>query len=227
MRPAHSFQPPAAARDERRSEYDAWAETYPATAHNPVMRAEQAVVEPVLRRLSPRRALDVGTGSGRYLDVLTSIGASVVGVDFSMGMLTKSRGSRICADARRLPIRSASVDLVNASLMVGDVDDLPAWAREMTRVLVSGGHLVYSDFHPNWTRFDWHRTFRAADGTTHEIPFEPHALDAHAEALSHAGLTLRTLRECPLVDAGDGAVRRFRRQYGDAAVLVIIHATAR
>ena len=227
MRPALSPQPAAAARDERRSEYDAWAETYPATAHNPVMRAEQAVVEPVLRRLSPRRALDVGTGSGRYLDVLTSIGASAVGVDFSMRMLTKSRGSRVCADARRLPIRSASMDLVNASLMVGDVDDLAAWAREMTRVLVSGGHLVYSDFHPNWTRFDWRRTFRDAGGATHEIPFEAHALETHAEAVVDAGLTLRTLRECPLVDVGDDAASRFRRQYGDAAVLVIIHATAR
>ena len=57
-----------------RAKYDLWAATYPPFAHNPVMLAEQSVVEPLLRRLGPRRALDVGTGSGRYLDLLAGIG---------------------------------------------------------------------------------------------------------------------------------------------------------
>jgi len=211
----------------RIADYDAWAATYPAVAHNPVMRAEQAVVEPLLFRLRPKRALDVGTGSGRYLDMLASAGANAVGVDFSMGMLAKSRTRRICGDARALPIRSAAVDLVNASLMVGDIDALGAWAREMARVLAPGGHLVYSDFHSNWTRFGWRRTFRDAAGALRELPFEPHATDDHRHALSAAGLTIELAHEARLVDDRDRAVRDFRQRWGDVAVVLVLHATKR
>jgi malonyl-CoA O-methyltransferase len=235
MRPATSRQPPTAASDaERRVEYDAWAATYPAVAHNPVMRAEQAIVEPLLRDIAPRSAIDVGTGSGRYLDVLTSSGARAIGIDFSMEMLTRKssprglrRVNRVCADARALPIRSASVDLVNASLMVGDIADLPAWVREIERVLVPGGHLVYSDFHPNWTRFDWRRTFRDAAGALHELPFEPHRLDEHLGALADAGLALTHVRETGLAADGDRAVRSFRARWGDPSVVVVLHAIKR
>ena len=39
-----------------RAAYELWAETYPAVAHNPLMRAEQSVVEPVLARARATRA---------------------------------------------------------------------------------------------------------------------------------------------------------------------------
>ena len=225
MRSAPSSDAPA--RADQRAEYDAWAATYPAVAHNPVMRAEQTVVEPLLRRLSPRRALDVGCGSGRYLTLLASLGASAVGVDFSFGMLSQSRGARVCADARCLPIRRASVDLVNASLMVGDLPDLRSWTREAARVLRPGGDLVYSDFHPNWTHLGWRRTFRDSAGALHDLPFAAHGLDRHLDALAAAGLSLHLLREATLGADRDPAVRGFRRQWGDPAVIVVVHATRR
>src|SRR5262249_29829559 len=75
---------------EPRAAYELWADTYPAVAHNPLMRLEQSIVEPTLRQLRAVRALDVGTGSGRYLPLLRATGAAVVaGVDFSIAMLTR------------------------------------------------------------------------------------------------------------------------------------------
>ena len=75
-----------------RAAYELWADTYPAIAHNPLMRVEQEVVQPLLAQCRARRALDVGTGSGRYLPLLTSSGAStVVGVDFSLAMLASTK----------------------------------------------------------------------------------------------------------------------------------------
>src|SRR5262245_55602811 len=132
---------------EGRAAYELWADTYPAVAHNPLMRVEQDIVEPLLGQLRASRALDLGTGSGRYVPVLQAIGATVVGVDFSMAMLAHGQGHRVCADACRLPVRRGAFDLVNASLMVGDVAQLDALVREMARALSGGGHLVYSDFH--------------------------------------------------------------------------------
>ena len=211
----------------RRAAYELWADTYPAIAHNPLMRAEQEVVQPLLARLRARCALDVGTGSGRYLPLLSSTGAAaVIGVDSSFAMLARvSPGrTRLCADACRLPFRRGTFDLINASLMVGDVADLAGWSREMARALSFGGHLVYSDFHPSWAQYGWSRTFRAADGEVHEIPFHAHSIDDHLTALRASGFRVLAIREPRFKDDADPAVKAFRRRWRNPRVIVVFHA---
>jgi len=259
-----------------RALYDKWADTYPGVAHNPLMRLEQEIVESILMTVRPRRALDVGTGSGRYLPILARAGAAkVVGADFSMAMLRRvartATGSDpsmlsgpgksalgsdpiinsglgksalgsdptinsgpgesalgsdplVCADARRLPFARHSFDLVNASLMVGDVTDLPAWTAEMARVLGRGGHLVYSDFHPSWTEHGWKRTFRDRSGAAHELAFAAHQIEDHLAALDAAGLRPTAIREPRFRDDSDPAVKAFRRRWRNPPVVVVFHA---
>ncbi len=236
--------------------YELWADTYPAIAHNPLMRTEQAVVEPLLAQCRARRALDVGTGSGRYLPLLAPSGAStVVGVDFSLAMLARGAEMRradpvapreypvaqrfstaipagpkpratscVCADACRLPFRRGTFDLINASLMVGDVPDLGGWCREMARALSVGGHLVYSDFHPSWAQYGWSRTFRTADGDVREIPFHAHAIEDHLTALGESGFHVLAIREPRFKEDGDSAVKAFRRRWRNPRVIVVFHA---
>jgi malonyl-CoA O-methyltransferase len=210
-----------------RDAYELWAESYPPVAHNPLMRVEQDVVEPLLARIRATRALDVGTGSGRYLPLLRATGASaVVGVDFSLAMLRRGAAAgRVCGDACRLPFQRASFDLINASLMVGDVADLGAWTREMARVLSLGGQLVYSDFHPSWAKRGWRRTFRSADGELHEVAFNPHTIDQHLAALDQAGLAVRTIREPRLnmSSGGESGLLAFQRRWGHPQVVVVFH----
>ena len=176
--------------------YELWADSYESSAHNPLMRVEESVVERLLRTISALRALDVGTGSGRYLPLLAATGAAVVGVDLSMAMLARGAGpKRICADACALPFRRATFQLVNASLMVGDIANLRAWTAELARVLTTGGHLVYSDVHPTWVEQGWQRTFRDGAGALRAVRFEPHSIDDHLLAIEAAGLTIRAIRE--------------------------------
>jgi malonyl-CoA O-methyltransferase len=206
-----------------RTAYALWANTYAASAHNPLMQAEEAVVARLLMHAPARRALDVGTGSGRYLPVLAETGAAVVGIDLSMPMLRSPQttalapGSRpparVCADACRLPFRRATFDLVNASLMVGDIMDLRGWSAEMARVLAAGGHLVYSDFHPMWTEKGWQRTFRDGSGRLRALAFQPHSIDDHLDALEAARFRVLAIRE-PRLKVG-------RRE---SPVLVVFHA---
>jgi malonyl-CoA O-methyltransferase len=200
-----------------REAYERWAETYPAEAHNPLMQAEQAIVARIIEHLPPskvKRALDVGTGSGRYLPVLAASAASVFGIDLSMAMLRRGEGPRrVCADACCLPFGRAAFDLINASLMVGDVGDLAAWVREMARVLTIGGHLVYSDFHPVWSERGWQRTFRSADGALHAVEYRPHAIEDHLDAIGGAGLRVLAIRE-----------PRLRIGRADTPVVAIFHA---
>jgi malonyl-CoA O-methyltransferase len=212
-----------------REAYELWAESYPPLAHNPLMRIEQDVVGPLLAHIRARRALDVGTGSGRYVPMLKATGAAtVLGVDFSLAMLRRGAEApgRVCGDACRLPFKRAAFDLVNASLMVGDIADLGAWTREMARVLATGGQLVYSDFHPSWVQRGWSRTFKSADGATHDICFNPHAIDDHLAALERAGFSVRAIRE-PRFNPTHGeepGILAFRRRWGNPQVVVVFHA---
>ena len=187
------------------------------------------MVEPLLAQIRARRALDVGTGSGRYVPLLRATGASVVlGLDFSLAMLRRGSASgRVCGDACRLPFRRGAFDLINASLMAGDIADIGVWTREMARALTTGGHLVYSDFHPSWAQRGWSRTFQSADGETHDISFNPHAIDDHLAALAQAGLRVRTIREPRFGlqrDAAEPGIKAFRRRWGNPPVVVVFHA---
>lgn len=184
--------------------YARWAETYPPRAHNPLMELEQSAVEPIIRTLRPLRALDVGTGTGRYLSLLSAVGArTVVGVDLSLPMLSHNAHSRarVCGDACRLPFADGSFDLVCSSLMAGDVEHLDRWIGEAARVLAPNGHLVYSDFHPDGTSNGWRRTFRTGEGQQFELSFFPHAIDQHVTLLGETSLSVRAIRE-PRLDRG-------------------------
>jgi SAM-dependent methyltransferase len=183
----------------------------------------------LLAQIDAQRALDVGTGSGRYLPLLAANGARVIGVDLSLAMLAHveepveavaAKGRRaqsarriVCADACRLPFRRGTFDLVNASLMVGDITDLAGWVREVCRVLTLRGHLVYSDFHPSWRKNGWQRTFRDANGVLHAVAYQPHSIDDHLAALAKAGMAVQAIREPRLKIA--------RR---DTPVVVVFHA---
>lgn len=200
--------------------YAVWAESYPPHAHNPVMEAEQSVVAPMIAAARPRRALDVGTGTGRNLCLLEAAGARLaVGVDLSMAMLLRRTPSAraVCGDGCRLPFPNTSFDLVCASLMVGDVADLPAWAAEAARVLMPGGHLIYSDFHPAWAQQGWRRTFKTVDGRLFEVSYVSRTIEEHVRCVQRAGLSVRHVREPRLTVRASPVVAVFHAVKGGIA----------
>lgn len=207
--------------------YALWAATYPPEAHNALMRAEQAVVAPMISAAAPSRALDVGTGTGRYVPVITAAGARfVVGVDLSMAMLAAhEQGTRrVCGDACRLPFRRGAFDLISSSLMVGDIERVDVWVRELARLLAPGGHAIYSDFHPSWALQGWQRTFRAVDGRAFRLPYHPHTIDEHLSAFDAHGFDVRAIREPRLPPEGGSRIDYRKRS---TPVVVAFHAVKR
>ncbi len=97
----------------------------------------------------PRRALDLGTGTGRAAFILARrySEAEVVGADLAGAMLTEARdrtppelADRVRfeeADAERLPYPDASFDLVSLANMIPFFD-------ELARVTAPGGAVVFS-----------------------------------------------------------------------------------
>ena len=184
-----------------RQAYDEWAPDYPAEAHNPLMHAEEEAMIARLQggsRQEIARVLDAGAGTGRYTRILRNVGARmVVSLDWSREMLRRQAADteRVCGDAMRLPFADGAFDLVNASLMAGDISDLCAWLSEIARVLAPNGRVIYSDFHPSWHERGWRRTFQDKLGRTIALPCHPHSQAAHRDSLVEAGLRLEGIDE--------------------------------
>lgn len=100
----------------------------------------------VLDRIAWRgdeRVLDVGSGSGAYGPKVRERAPRYIAGDLSLGMLRAvERAPRVNLDVTRLPIRTASCDVVLANHMLYHVADRQAAVAEIGRVLRPGGVLL-------------------------------------------------------------------------------------
>jgi SAM-dependent methyltransferase len=96
----------------------------------------------------PRRVLEVGGGEGELAErIQNELGAEVVGVDQSKGMVEVQRAKGIDArvgDAQQLPFDDGEFDVAVAAWMLYHVADLDQTLGELARVLKPGGVLVAS-----------------------------------------------------------------------------------
>lgn len=112
------------------------------------------VLDPVMlpRALSrsPRKALDVGCGEGRFCRMLKTHGVAVTGIDPTPALLAAARArDRECtyleAAAERLPFDDHAFDLVISYLSLIDIPDMQAAIAEMARVLNPGGAVLIAN----------------------------------------------------------------------------------
>jgi ArsR family transcriptional regulator len=116
-------------------------------------------VEAALLALVPEhgagRLLDIGTGTGRVLELLAPRVSQGIGVDASKAMLALARsrlaraGLAHCsvrlADMYRLPLAEASFDLAIVQMVLHYAEDPPGVLAEAARVLRPGGRLILID----------------------------------------------------------------------------------
>ena len=107
------------------------------------------------RRLAVRKlqltptdtVLDLGCGTGDFLELLGATGARRIGLDFSGGMLLEARRLRPGAlvaqgDARKLPLGTASISALVSGFTLRNFSPLEPAIVEMGRVLAAGGRLA-------------------------------------------------------------------------------------
>ena len=165
------------------------------TRHSALQRT---VEDRLLERLdyfetTPQRILDVGCGPGRASSILRRRwkGAQVIALDLALPMLQRVRPgwrrplTRLCADARAIPLPDASIDLLLSNLCVQWIDDLPQLFDEFRRVLRPGGYLALSTFGPD-TLHELREAWAAADTSSHVNAFPDIA--RIGDALMAAGL---------------------------------------
>ena len=199
---------------EPREAYALWATSYPAHAHNPVMRAEErAMLGLMPDALHGQAVLDVGCGSGRYmLHALRRGAARVTGVDLSPQMLERA-GTELAAlhaDApvalvqgslAALPLPDARADLTVCGLVVGHLDDLAQSLAELRRVTRPGGTLLCSDVHPIGHALGWRRDFKSG-GRRYAVRHTQHLYSHWHAACAGLGLRIERVLE-PMLDPAD------------------------
>jgi len=176
-----------------------WSSSFDQTL-NPLLALEQRLLLPELRPLEGQRLLDVGCGTGRWMDIARERGAQVTGVDLTRQILEvagrkpRLSGQVVLGDASRLPLVSAGFDVVVCSFVLGYLDQRDLSIREMSRVVRPGGRIIMSDLHPEALRQGWTSSFRDAK-TVYEIERQQYGLEDIRAAARHSGLQERKLIE--------------------------------
>jgi ArsR family transcriptional regulator len=107
--------------------------------------------------------LDLGTGTGRLLELFAPLYARAVGVDMSRDMLAVARANLDRAGLTRVQVRQADIfllptpaghfDFVSLHQVLHYLDDPAAAIREAARALAPGGRLLIADFAPHELEF--------------------------------------------------------------------------
>ncbi len=127
------------------------------------LHVDEGVVEAAIQDLLVGEAhdtlLDIGTGTGRMLQLLGDRVREAIGVDQSRDMLAVARTNlsqpqhRNCnvrqADMYQLPFNDRSFDLVILHMVLHFADEPSDVIREAARVLKPGGTFVVVDFAPH------------------------------------------------------------------------------
>jgi ArsR family transcriptional regulator len=137
-----------------------WNETR--ALHIPEKEVDAAILD-LLGDNAGGDLVDLGTGTGRVLELLAPRAKSGVGVDLSREMLAIARHSLDRPELRHvqvrqgdlyaLPLESASADLVTLHLVLHYLDDPAAALLEAARLLRPGGRLLIVDFAPHNLEF--------------------------------------------------------------------------
>jgi ubiquinone/menaquinone biosynthesis C-methylase UbiE len=145
----------AARRGPHRSLFDLWSTFYDAPlVQRLTYRPEQDAVLIRLREVAPKRVLDIGCGTGQLAArVRGELGPSVVGCDFSDGMLARARARDrsvgwVRGDAGQLPFADGRFDAVVSTEAFHWFPNPRGALAELHRVLVPDGHLLISLVNP-------------------------------------------------------------------------------
>jgi ArsR family transcriptional regulator len=159
-------------------------------------------VEAAMRALAPTAGVDLmvdlGTGTGRMLEVFADLYARAIGVDVSHEMLAYAR-SRVTAaglahvqvrhgDLYHLALADGAADLVVMHQVLHFLSDPRAALLEARRVLAPGGTLIVVDFAP-------HDLEALREAQAHERLGFSHMQVAHW--LAEAGIEAVAIRDLP------------------------------
>jgi ubiquinone/menaquinone biosynthesis C-methylase UbiE len=184
-----------------RDAYTHWSATYDQD-RNLTRDLDQFVTRQVLTGLRFQTILEIGCGTGKNSVFLAEIGARVLALDFSPGMLARARNKAssgnvafALADLNRpWPIQGQSADLIACNLVLEHIRDLDFVFAQASRILAPGGRFFVCELHPFRQYLGTQANFPGQQGAV-QIPAFVHHLSDFTGAAEIQGLALVQLRE--------------------------------
>jgi ubiquinone/menaquinone biosynthesis C-methylase UbiE len=184
----------------QREAYREWAATF--DQGTPILALESRILQPLMPDVAGKRFVDLGCGTGRWLQWAVDHGAHAFGADLSHEMLqvaaAKPKLARriVQAEAMRTPFRDASADIVLSALVIGHMRPIADAMAELARVAAPGAIVIVSDFHPDALKRGWKRTFKSGADTV-ELESDSYPISE----LAHPDLILEKWIEPPFGEA--------------------------
>jgi malonyl-CoA O-methyltransferase len=203
--------------DEIAAAYDQWSSVYE-TNENATRDLARSVLRQQLNDLHGRDVLEIGCGTGLNTRYLAEHSRSVLGIDFSAGMLAQARRNISASNVRfeqadirqgwSLPERA--FDVVVCMLVLEHIEDVDHVFREAARLLRSGGEFFVCELHPyrqlqgGQAQFTQHET-----GEIIRVPAYLHDISDYVNAGVRSGFEL--LRMLEWRDGGEAAKKEVPR----------------
>src|SRR5215469_1255718 len=219
----------AASRDA----FTLWSRVYDHQA-NPLLSLEERFLAELLLPVKGLDVVDVGCGTGRWLQRLSPFGpSSLTGVDSSPEMVGCAReklgasATVLVGEAESMPLRSSSADLIVASFVTSYLPEIYRLAAEVRRVARPTARVYLSDLHPaTASACRWRRSFKSA-GTEVELPTYRHSVTEVIDWFEAFGFDVSLLLE-PAFESPEreilqaaGKIEAFHAAAGRPAIYIL------
>jgi len=204
------------------------------TETNPILSLERRFLEPLLPHVRGLDVVDLGCGTGRWLEILKATAPrSLLGIDSSREMLwqakrkLKNAARLLRADGAATPLAPVSADLVLCNIMLSYVENPAALLCNVRIALRENGSFFLTDVHPGTSAaLQWRRGIHAKAGFQ-EIRTTPRSMDSIIAFCEGAGLQLcARLEPCfgepeREIFAAAGKLNYFERALGHPAIYIL------
>jgi len=160
-----------------------------------MLSLERRFLERLLPCVEGRDIVDLGCGTGRWLEALEGFSPrSLVGLDSSAEMLAQAekkldgRAILLSGDCESAPLESSSADLILCSFALSYISNIGRFVEQVRRIARPKADIFVTDLHPETERkFRWRRGFRNGKEEV-EIESQKRSLEsivAHFERRCH------------------------------------------
>jgi len=180
--------------------YDRCSATYDSDPNPQTVLQEPVVIELVNPKTGDR-ILDAACGTGRYCGLFRGRGASVVGFDFSEGMLRVAQAAlpdiefHLSDLMQPLPFPDGSFNKINCAQALKHLPDIGFALSQFASVLGPGGSVTFSVTHPDMNWEGYELSFLPSFVLSAESDIHHYSFSDYLEAIETAGLKVSELRE--------------------------------
>ncbi|HTA62519.1 MAG TPA: class I SAM-dependent methyltransferase [Bacteroidia bacterium] len=181
--------------------YDTWAAQYD-TNYNKTRDLEALALRTTLATINFDACLEIGCGTGKNTEWFITKAKQITAVDLSTEMLAKAK-SKINSDkiqfiqadiTKPWDFTNKKYNLVSFSLVLEHIENLEPIFDQVSKALVSGGHVYVGELHPFKQYAGTKARFETEEGTQIVSCFNHHISDFTSAAKKH-GLEVVNVNE--------------------------------